>query len=389
MSVRAITEALWPARPSRARSRTRHSRTAGVALAATALLAGAAAPALASPAPSRPAAATASTAGISSLPVSFEVRNVNRSKVACHADGRTYTVRGHLVGPSAALRNHSAHAATLYLHGLGFGEFFWDFSAVAGYDYAADQARAGQVSVVVDRLGYGASSKVPGRAICVGSRADIAHQMVLDLRNGHYTVGGASAPRFSTVVLAGHSYGAQIAQVEAYSFGGINGLVLIGYSDRVQSITAAFALYYATTTCQTTAGAPGGTGIRRAFYTPFGSPSNAAMALFHDTAPAVLKAALLKISIDPCGDDLSFAAAVKVDLANVGHIRVPVLIVEGGADAFFPPPAGADQASLLTGAKSVTVATVPGSGHAITLSRHHRVLETAVLGFLRTNVHAG
>jgi hypothetical protein len=37
---------------------------------------------------------------VTSLPVSFEVENVNRSKVACASDGATYTVRGHIVGPT-------------------------------------------------------------------------------------------------------------------------------------------------------------------------------------------------------------------------------------------------------------------------------------------------
>lgn len=385
----AMTTLLRHLRPTSTATRRWRPATAAVALASTVALAGAAAPALASATPAAGSASTAATVRTASLPISFQVRNVNRSKVACHSDGRTYTVRGHLVGPAAALQDHSAREVTLYLHGLGFGEFFWNFGAVAGYDYAANQAHAGQVSVVVDRLGYGASSKVPGGAICVGSRADIAHQMVVDLRTGNYRVGSSRPTHFATVVLAGHSYGAQIAQVEAYSFGGIDGLVLIGYADKVQSLTAGLALDYANITCTTAAGASGGTGIRRAYYTPFGPPANAKMALFADTAPAVLRAALPKISIDPCGDDASFATAVRVDLANAKHITVPVLIVEAGADAFFPPPAGASQAALLPGASSVTVATVPGSGHAITLSRNHLVLDRAVLAFLRTKVHAG
>lgn len=346
----------------------------------------AAVPAAASPARTTAAGAApvAATGSVTSLPISFVVRNVNRSKVACHADGKTYTVRGHLVGPAGHLAGGATRTTTLYLHGLGFGEFFWDFDAVSGYDYAATQARAGQVSVVVDRLGYGLSGEPDGNGICVGSRADIAHQMVLDLRSGHYTLGGRAAISYRRVVLAGHSYGAQISQVEAYSFGDINGLVLVGYADRVQSVTAALSLVYAQVTCSEGGRpfAPGGP----LHYTPFGPPVNAPAALFNDTAPAVLRAAVPKLSIDPCGDDNSFGKAVPVDLANVKRIKVPVLIVEGGADAFFPPPAAGDQAALFTGARSVSAAVVPDAGHAITLERHHGVLENAVLRFLRTKV---
>lgn len=164
------------------------------------------------------------------IPVSFRVRNVNRSKVACPADGRTYTERGDLVAPAGDLTGR-AKTVTLYLHGLGLGKFFWRFRAVAGYDYAAALVRAGQAAVVVDRLGYHASGKPPGKKLCLGSQADIANQEVADLRDGRYRLTGHHPPRFRRVVLAGHSFGGLIAQIEAYSFGNISGLIVMSYGD--------------------------------------------------------------------------------------------------------------------------------------------------------------
>jgi len=384
-----------PAGGTGRRRRGRRGSLAAAAAAWVALVAAGVAPASAAASASvasRPSAAvnaaapTRVAAGlrVRSIPISFTVRNVNRSRVACASDGKTYTVRGHLVAPAGGLRGGATRTATLYLHGLGFGEFFWDFTAVGGYDYAAAQARAGQVSVVVDRLGYGASSKPDGNAICVGSRADIAHQMVTDLRSGHYTLGGRAPVRFGRVVLAGHSYGAQIAQVEAYSFGDINGLVLIGYADRVQSLAAQISLAYANLTCA--AGGRRVTAHGPRHYTSFGFPPAAPQALFADVGEGVLRAALPRLSIDPCGDDASFAEAVPVDLRNLRRVHVPVLIVEGAADALFPPPAARNQAALFTGARSVSTTVVPRAGHAITLERHHRVLERAVRLFLRTRI---
>lgn len=164
---------------------------------------------------------------VADVPISFRVRNVNRSKVACASDGKTYTVRGNLVGPAAKVNSGSVDSATLYLHGLSFGEFFWHFQQAKGYDYTANQARNGQVSVVIDRLGYVSSDKPNCNRVCVGSRADMTHQMIMQLRSGHYRVTPAGhGPSVSHVVLAGHSYGGQIAQVEAYSFGDIDGLVV-------------------------------------------------------------------------------------------------------------------------------------------------------------------
>ncbi len=386
-----------PAGGATDRHRRRRARLVSVAAASVTLAAAALAPAPAGASVGAPLSSTANaarTAGVPaaaaaaarvrSIPISFTVRNVNRSRVACPSDGKTYTVRGHLVAPAGGLRGGPTRTATLYLHGLGFGEFFWDFTAVGGYDYAAAQARAGQVSVVVDRLGYGASSRPDGNAICVGSRADIAHQMVSDLRSGHYVLGGRAPVRFGRIVLAGHSHGAQIAQVEAYSFGGINGLVLIGYADRVQSVTAQTSLAYANLTCA--AGGRRATPRGPAHYTSFGFAPAAPKALFADVGAGVLEAALPRLSIDPCGDTAFFAKAVSVDLRDLRRVQVPVLIVEGAADALFPPPAARSQAALFTGARSVSTTVVPLAGHAITLERHHRVLERAVRVFLSTRV---
>src|SRR5688572_19890454 len=92
--------------------------------------------------------------GIADVPVSFTVQNVNRSLIPCRADGATYVVSGHLIGPRAALRNGAA--ATLYLHGAAVPEATWRMP-VRGYDFARQQASRGHVSVTIDRLSYGAS----------------------------------------------------------------------------------------------------------------------------------------------------------------------------------------------------------------------------------------
>ena len=43
--------------------------------------------------------------GIVELPVAFQVNNHNHSSVPCPADGRDYTVNGHIVAPAAAVRS--------------------------------------------------------------------------------------------------------------------------------------------------------------------------------------------------------------------------------------------------------------------------------------------
>lgn len=65
-----------------------------------------------------------------------------------------------IVAPRSALE--SPDAATLYLHAVTQGEFYWRFQGVPGYDFARQQAENAHVSVTIDRLGYGASDKPPG-----------------------------------------------------------------------------------------------------------------------------------------------------------------------------------------------------------------------------------
>ncbi|MGH7821363.1 MAG: alpha/beta fold hydrolase, partial [Candidatus Binatia bacterium] len=188
----------------------------------------------------RPALATA----VSSTPVTFSVVNTNESMVPCSSDGAAYQISGHLVAPDAL-----PAAVTLYLHGLGYGEWFWNFGAVAGYDFAAGLAADGHASVIIDRLGYGQSALADGNASCLGAQATIAHQIVGQLRDGSYTLDGVAGttaspnPAFSAVALAGHSAGGAIAEIEAYSFDDVDALIVMSYADQGASpdALAAFA----------------------------------------------------------------------------------------------------------------------------------------------------
>ena len=77
---------------------------------------------------------------MTSLPVSFQVKNTNTTTApGCTPDGAAYTVRGHLTAPAKGKRS----GVTLYLHGLGLGEWLWNFQQVKGYNFVAGMARPG------------------------------------------------------------------------------------------------------------------------------------------------------------------------------------------------------------------------------------------------------
>ena len=312
---------------------------------------------------SAPAAQAASP--VSARAVSFSVQNVNRSKQACDVDGKRYTVRGHLVGRRADLRD--PQAVTLYLHGLGFGEFFWRSKAAPGYDFSAGMARRGHLSVVIDRIGYRTSGTPAGADSCMGSQADVAHQIVQQLRSGSYRGGGS--PSFAKVALAGHSAGGLIAQMATYSFGDVDALAVIAYADQGKSKVQLDAGLTSTAICvEGGQRVDGRTGQRG--YALLGQTKAAAKAGFFATTPArVFAKTFPLITRNPCGDLSSYVAAPRTNVPNLPSIKVPVLVVQASRDALFPVPSGRRQAALFTGSSAVTYRSLPATAHSVTTER--------------------
>jgi pimeloyl-ACP methyl ester carboxylesterase len=302
--------------------------------------------------------------GVVDEAVTFHVVNTNRSLVPCSSDGQPYAIRGHLVAPAATFDGDRARSVTLYLHGLGYGEFFWRFRAVSGYDYATELARAGHASVVIDRLGYGTSDHPQGTATCVGAQADMAHQIIQALRAGHYSA--TETPTFQRVALAGHSAGGLIAQVETYSFGDPDALVVMSWADQGSSERAL------TTFAQTGQVCSGGGQPANgpAGYAYFGqTPSDFKAAMFFDASPEVISDATAMRNRDPCGDTNSVTTGIAADQLGLPTIKVPVLLAYGDDDALFPPPAGSLQQPRFAGSRDVTATFLPDTGHAVTLER--------------------
>jgi pimeloyl-ACP methyl ester carboxylesterase len=328
---------------------------------------------------SRPAAATS----VQQLPVSFTVTNADDSVVPCYADGKTYTIRGTLFLPAGA----APSGVTLYAHGLGFGAYFWDFTAVPGYNYAAYEAQHGHASVIVDRLGYGGSSIPGGYGSCVGSQATILHEIVQDLRSGSYSLGGGSPLSFGRVGLVGHSVGGEIVQVEAESFHDVNALGVMDFTDGTYSPEALDAFGVDTLSCALGGSpqSPGGA----AGYGDFGATTaDYNQIMFSSSAdPAVVTAADAMRGKDPCGDVETIINAVPFDLLDLGSIKVPVAYVWGSQDALFlsPLPWATIQEALYSGSPKVTNIELAGSGHAVTLGAQAPQLMSSMDSWLTAN----
>jgi pimeloyl-ACP methyl ester carboxylesterase len=317
-------------------------------------------------------------------PVTFAVQNVNRSALACSSDGAAYEVRGHLIGPASQVgRGASAgrHSVTLYLHGFSVGGAFWNLSAVPRQDYAAAMARAGHASVVIDRLGYGSSGHPEGNQTCLGAQADVAHQVIGELRSGDYLLDDGAEPlRFDRVALAGHSAGGLIANLEAYSFGEVDGLVAMSFTPQVT--LGAFELFYASRiVCDaggepSTSGGPGG-------YAYFGQTEAEFQAsAFHSADPAVREVATRLRSRDPCGDGASIINALVLDLKSLSRVAVPVLLVCGREDAVTPEFACPYLKRRYVGSRDVSLSFVPKAGHALPLERSAPIFRRRVATWL-------
>jgi pimeloyl-ACP methyl ester carboxylesterase len=308
---------------------------------------------------------TARAAGQSvvELPVSFQVVNSNTSQDPCVSDGRSYTIRGHITGPESALRDSTPSPITMYLYGYEGGEWNWDLKGVPGYDYAAEMAKLGHVSLTLDELGYGASDHPEdGNLTCQGALADVTHQIIGDLRSGSYSLNGRPGVRFKTVVLTGHDVGGQVAEIEAYSYHDINGLILATWADQgftswiLQRSVVAADDWCTTSPLQTPPGSP-------TSYVHFVSDQEYRTLLFYRAAPRVVASTDALRNANPCGIIRSVPIAVQFDPAETQSVTVPLLDIYGADDTLIWSHDGEAQQQNNFGSNDKTTIFIPNADH--------------------------
>lgn len=318
------------------------------------------------------AAAPAKALKVTSLPVAFQVKNTNTTGVPCTPDGATYTVRGHLTAPRA-----KRPGVTLYLHGLGLGEWLWNFQPVKGYSFARRMALEGHASVTVDRLGYGASDKpASGKSTCIGAQADIAHQIVAHLKAGSYTVTGGTARKYRRVGLAGHSAAGQISITEAYTYTDLRALIVVGFSfSNLPRANDEFG--FQRIACNTGGDpVPGLTD-----YGFFGRTDAGFRSTMFRSAPKAVQDAAVKLHYpDPCGDNYSLIPAIQRQPQNAGRVKIPVLVVCGRNDVLYAPFGCEAQAERFSKGRTLILRD---TGHGIPLERGAKTFRKRLSRFLK------
>lgn len=310
--------------------------------------------------------------------VTISVRNTNTTSVPCVADGRTYQLRGRLVGTRAAVNGRAgAQRMNILVHDFNAGSWFWHLRDHPAYDYATRLAKQGELSLVLDRLGYDGSPLADGRGTCLGAQADMLHQVVQHVRSGTYSFAGDRSRKpvhAARVVLHGHSVGAAVAQLEAGTFDDVDGLVLMSWSDSSASSRAVGAASEQVSTC-----------LQGAGYASYGSTdADYRSLLFRTATPAVQRTATRLRSPDPCGDAISLAATLVASGSAARDVDAPVLLLYGGKDVQVRPGAADAQGRSYAGDVEVTTHTVAGAASALPLESSAGPTRRLVLRWLRS-----
>jgi len=104
--------------------------------------------------------------------------------------------------------------------------------------------------------------------------------------------------------------------------------------------------------------------------------------VFADTDPAVKDAVTAKRNRDPCSDNATLVRMAAANVAGVGSIQVPILLLFGEADAVFVSTAAEVQAGLFRSSSSVERRTFPVAGHALVLERAALQVQSAAATWL-------
>jgi pimeloyl-ACP methyl ester carboxylesterase len=285
--------------------------------------------------------------------------------------GGPATVRGLLYRPASA--PNCSRSVLLLLHGTAGGRWGWDFPVrPEKYSVARALAAAGYPAVAIDELGYGSSDRPNGHSLTIPSYAGITSQIIEQLRAGTYQA--ASPLRFGKVGLAGHSAGAEMAELTAGAYGGIDLLVVLGYMHFItEEVGRVFLTEEQVRALQED-------------YVFFWGTRDRVHRFHHNPGyidPDVLAKVDELTSLTPSGLILTIGNQPSRDV--MGSIRVPLLVVLSEKDTIFPIEQAANEMALFVSATDKTLHVVPHAGHTFHLEPNAPETNAAIVSWLRNH----
>ncbi|OLR89629.1 hypothetical protein BJP25_05910 [Actinokineospora bangkokensis] len=260
-----------------------------------------------------------------------------------------------------------------------YGQAYWWLRGdPAKPSYAEAALASGHATLVLDRLGSGASSAPPSTAYAADTQEAVLGEVLRRVR------GGLAGHRFATVVAVGHSYGSTLARSLAiHRPGSVDALVLTGeaayaaelpWDQITHPVTADPLLRHR--------------GLDEGYYT---TAPGARARWFYDLSTADRRVVVL--------DELTkqpdvFSASYPLPEENAA-ITVPTLIVVGQQDKVVCGGTGSDcrsSAALLAQERAhyrtaeLAVWVVPATGHSLNLHRTAPQWQAKALQWVRAHV---
>ncbi|WP_280318220.1 alpha/beta hydrolase [Nocardia wallacei] len=274
------------------------------------------------------------------------------------------------------------------MSGSNYNGTYWDFAyQPETYNFRQAMNRAGYATLVVDRLGNGASTRPPALSLTASATADALHGIVQGLRRGL-----AGAEPFGKVVTVGHSLTSGTSVMEASAHHDVDGVVLTGYSHSLEigETLGVISTYHRAIEEPEFAGRGYDSGY-------LVSRPGTRLHDFH--APGNIDPEVLARD-ERTKEPFSLTEYPDGLLSTLpgmsGRIDAPVLVVNGGLDRLscgHEYAVCADSATLhaaeapyFAPAAQLRTFVLPGSGHAVNLARNTVEYQAAVIDWANSTI---
>ncbi|SDG74736.1 Pimeloyl-ACP methyl ester carboxylesterase [Lentzea fradiae] len=131
------------------------------------------------------------------------------------------TMAGRLCVPS------NARTVQVLIPGGTYDRSYWDVGfEPSTHSFTTSQNKAGIATLALDRLGTGRSSTPLSALVTASTQASAVHQVITTLK-----------PRFTKVIVAGHSIGSAMAMIEAGTYRDVDGVLVTGFTHKMNYVT--------------------------------------------------------------------------------------------------------------------------------------------------------
>jgi pimeloyl-ACP methyl ester carboxylesterase len=141
--------------------------------------------------------------------------------------GKTEQIYGKLCVPA------NAKTVQVLVPGASYNSAYWDFPYTPETrSFRLAMNNAGYATLTLDRLGTGRSSRPSSLSLTSFTQAGVVHQVIQALR------AGKGAPKFSKIILGGHSVGSAVTMIEAGTYQDVDGVLITGLTHGINALGA-------------------------------------------------------------------------------------------------------------------------------------------------------